>query len=53
MCHAKLGEMAEAKNSFDRAVKAWEAKKGLPADHPDAAKVKDFRDEAAAVLGVK
>jgi WD40 repeat protein/tetratricopeptide (TPR) repeat protein len=48
MCHARLGDLATAKQRFDGAVQWVEKQKGLPAHY--AEELKQFRAEAEGVL---
>ncbi len=48
MCHARLGDLATAKERFDGAVQWVEKQKGLPAHY--AEELKQFRAEAEGVL---
>ena len=51
MCHAKLDAPDKARDCFDRALKWWDGRKGLPAQHVQ--ELTDFRNEAETVLGLK
>jgi tetratricopeptide (TPR) repeat protein/WD40 repeat protein len=48
MCHHRLGDAAQAKDCFARAVKWWQGQKNLSADH--AEELKTFQAEAEALL---